>query len=65
MSTILAMILHIEGHLHTEPHQLTHETGDHALNQPTGQLRTHHSRILHIPKDLKVIHALKEIQESQ
>ena len=64
--TVLAMKLHIEGHLHTGAHQLTHEiTADHALDQPTGQLRKPHIRIHHIPEDPKVIHTLKEIQESQ
>ena len=66
ISTILAMILHIEGHLQTEAHQLTHKiTADHTLNQPTGQLRRHHTSLHHIPEDPKVIHMLEEIQESQ
>ena len=65
ISTIPAMILHIEGHLHTEAHQHTHDiTAAHTLNQPIGQLRRHHIRIHDIPADLKVKHALK-IQESQ
>ena len=33
--TILAMTLHIERDLHTEAHQLTKITADHALDQPT------------------------------
>ena len=63
---VLTMTLHIEGHLHTGAHQLIHKfTADHALHQPTGQLRKSHIRIHHIPEDPKVIHTLKEIQESQ
>ena len=59
-STILTMILYIEGHLYTEAHQLTHKiTADQSLNQPTGQLSKPHIRIHHIPENLK------EIQESQ
>ena len=66
ISTVLTAILHIEGHLPTEAHQLTHEiAADHALNQPTGHLGRHQIRTHHIPEDLKVIHELKEIQESQ
>ena len=64
--TILAMTLHIEGHLHTGAHQLTQKiTADYISDQPTGQLRKLHIRIHHIPEDPKVIHTLKEIQESQ
>ena len=64
--TILTMTLHLEGHLHTGAHQLTHEiAADHALDQPTGQLRKPHIRIHYFPEDPKVIHTLKEIQESQ
>ena len=60
------MTLHIEGHLHTGAHQLPHEiTADHALEQPTNQLRKPCIRIHHIPEGPKVIHTLKEIQESQ
>ena len=59
------MILHIKGHLHTECHQLTHKiAADHALDQPTCQLRKPHIRIHHIPEDPKVIHTLEEIKES-
>ena len=66
ISTILAMTLHIEGHLHTGVHQLTQEiTADHALSQPTGQLRKPCIRIHHIPEDPKVIHTLDKIQELQ
>ena len=65
ISTILTMTLHTEGHLHTAAHQLTHEiAADHALDQPTGQLRKPSIRIHHIPEDHKVIHTLKDIQES-
>ena len=64
--TILTMTLHIEGHLHTGAHQLIHKiAADHALDQPTGQLRKPCIRIHHIPEDPKVICTLKEIQESQ
>ena len=64
ISTVLAVTLHIEGHLLIEAHWLTHEiTADHALDQPTGQLRKPHIRIHHIPEDPTVIHTLKEIQE--
>ena len=64
ISTILAMTLHIEGHPLIEAHQLTHEnTADHALNQPTGQLRKPCIRIHHVPEDPMVICALKEIEE--
>ena len=60
------MTLHIEAHLYTGAHQLTHDiAADHALIQPTGQLRNPHIRINHIPEDPKLIHTLKEIQESQ
>ena len=38
--TILTMTPHIEGHLHTGAHQLTHMiAADHALDQHRGQLR--------------------------
>ena len=58
--TILTMTLHIEGHLHTGAHHLTHEiTADHALDQPTSQLRKPCIRIHHIPEDPKVMHTLK------
>ena len=64
--TILTMTPLIEGHLHTGAHQLTHEiAADHALNQPTGQLRKPHIRIHQFSEHPKVIHTLKEIQESQ
>ena len=64
ISTIFTMTCHIEGHLLTGAHWLTDEiTADHALNQPTGQLRKPHIRIHHIPEDPTVIHALKEIPE--
>ena len=60
------MTLHIEGHLLTEAHWLTHViTADHTLDQPTGQLRKPHIRIHHIPEDSMVICTLKEIQESK
>ena len=66
ISTILTMTLHMEGHLHIGVHQLTHGiAADHALNQPTGQLRKPHIRIHQIPEEPKVIHTLEEIQESQ
>ena len=46
ISNILAATLHIEGHLYIGAHQLTHGiTADHALNQPTGQLRKPYIRI--------------------
>ena len=66
ISTILTMSPHIEGHLYTGTHQLTHEiTAGHALGQPTGQLRKLCIRIHHILEEPKVIHTLEEIQESQ
>ena len=40
---ILTMTLHTTDHLHTGAHHLTHEiTADHALDQPTGQLKALH-----------------------
>ena len=66
ISTALFKTLHIEGHLCTGSHQLTHKiAADHVLDQPTDQIRKPHIRIHHIPEDPKVIHALEEIHESQ
>ena len=49
--TILTTTPHIEGHLHTGAHQLTHKnTADHALNQHKGQLRKPCIRIYYIQK---------------
>ena len=64
--TVLTVTLHIEGHLLTGAHQLSHEIkADHTLSQPTGQLRKLCIRIHHIPEDSKVINTLDKIQESQ
>ena len=58
--TILTMTLHIEDYLHTEAHQPTQETAaDHALNQPTNQLRKPCINTHHNPEDPKVKHLLK------
>ena len=44
------MTPHIEGHLLTGVHQLTHEiAADQALGQDIGKLRKPHIRIHHIP----------------
>ena len=63
MHIILAKTLHTEDHLHIGAHQLTPETaGDHALNQPTNQLRKPHINLHHIPENHKVKHIPKELK---
>ena len=63
---ILTMTLHTADHLQTGAHQLTQEiTADHALDQPTIQLRKPCINLHHNPEDHKVRHIQKGIQESQ
>ena len=51
---ILAMTLHIADYLHIGALQLTPETAaDHALNQPTNQLRKVCTNLCHNPEDHK------------
>ena len=60
------MTLHTADHLHIGAHQLTQEiAADHALNQPTGQLRKPCTNLHQNTEDPKVKHILKGIQESQ
>ena len=60
------MRLHTIDHLHTGALQLIPETAaDHALDQPTNQLRKAHTNLLHNPEYHKVKHILKGIQELQ
>ena len=62
----LSMTPHIRDHLHMEALQLTlGAAADHDLNQHTNQLRRPHTKIHHDPEDPKVIHTLRETQESQ
>ena len=62
----LTMTPHIEDHLHTEALQLTLETtADHDLDQHINQPRRPHIKIHHDPGNPKVIHTLRETQESQ
>ena len=57
MHIILTMTVHTTNHLHTGAHQLTQEiTADHALSQPTGQLRKPHTNLHQGPEEHKVRH---------
>ena len=63
---LLTTTLHIEYHLHVGVLQLTQETAaDHALDQPTNQLRKPCINLHHISEDHKVKHIPKGIQELQ
>ena len=60
---ILTTTLHIADNLHLGALQLTPSTtADHALNQPTNQLRKAHTNLDHNPEDHRVKHILKGIQ---
>ena len=63
---ILIAALHIKDQLHIGALQLTLETAaDHALNQPTKQLRKPHTNLHHNLEDHKIKHIIKGIQGLQ
>ena len=65
LHTVLAMTPHTKDPPLIEAHQPIHEiTADHALGQPTGQLRKPHIRIHPIPEDSTEKHTISGVQES-
>ena len=63
---VLTATFHTTDHLHIGALQPTPETAaDHIFVQPTNQLRKAHTNLHHNPKDHKVKHILKGIQELQ
>ena len=62
----LTVTLHTADYLHIGALQLTPETAaEHTLDQTTNQLRKTHANLHHNPKDYKVKHIPKGIQELQ
>ena len=64
--TVLTVTLHITDHLHIGALQLIPGiAADHALNQPTNPPRKPHTNLHHSPKDHKIKHIQRGIQELQ